>query len=143
MNRKNDSDTDEWVMAAAAQEAAVGRRISFRYKGTEYDVGVERRGETLILTRDGEEHIVELLDKQHARLPAEQSGRKEKAPITGTMREVLIKAGDTVEADQVLFIMEAMKMYIEVFAAAGGTVTRVLAEPGDRVMTGQTLARVR
>lgn len=153
MKNKENTDGNDWVMAAAAQEAAAesaaapdaaaGRRISFRYRGTVYDVGVERRGDTLILTRDGEEHLVELLEKEHARMPADQSGRKEKAPITGTVRDILIRPGDTVDADQVLFVMEAMKMYIEVYAAAGGTVTKVMVKPGERVMTGQVLARIR
>ena len=34
-------------------------------------------------------------------------------------------------------------MYIEVYAAAGGTVTKVMVKPGERVMTGQVLARIR
>ena len=143
MGSSNKTGNDDWVMAAAAQEAAVGRRISFRYDGTEYDVEVERRGDTLLLTRNGKEHVVELLEKEHGRLPAELSGRKEKAPITGTMREILVSVGDTVEVDQVLFVMEAMKMYIEVYAAAPGTVQKIMVKPGDRVKNGQVLARIR
>ena len=61
------------------------------------------------------------------------------APMPGTIRSVNIKVGDTVQAGQVLFILEAMKMENEIMAPAGGTVTAVAATKGASVNSGDML----
>ena len=61
------------------------------------------------------------------------------APMPGTILSVNIKVGDTVQAGQVLFILEAMKMENEIMAPAGGTVTAVAATKGASVNSGDML----
>ena len=61
------------------------------------------------------------------------------APMPGTILSVNIKVGDTVQAGQVLFILEAMKMENEIMAPAGGTVTAVAATRGASVNSGDML----
>ena len=50
---------------------------------------------------------------------------------TGNMWKVMVKPGDTVEAGQVLFIMEVMKMEVPHEAGQAGTVTAVHINEGD------------
>ena len=57
--------------------------------------------------------------------------------VTGTVWKVEVKAGDTVEADQTLVVMESMKMEIPVVAPRAGTVRRVLVAEGEAVAEGQ------
>ncbi|HEV3367176.1 MAG TPA: biotin/lipoyl-containing protein, partial [Acidimicrobiales bacterium] len=61
------------------------------------------------------------------------------APMPGSVVRVAIKEGDTVEAGQVLVVLEAMKMEHTVHAASSGTVTEVSVEEGDQVETGRIL----
>ncbi|RUO74098.1 acetyl/propionyl/methylcrotonyl-CoA carboxylase subunit alpha [Pseudidiomarina sediminum] len=61
------------------------------------------------------------------------------APMNGTIVEVLVAAGDTVEADQALVIMEAMKMEYTIRAAHAGTVEQVFYAAGDLVSDGAEL----
>ena len=61
------------------------------------------------------------------------------APMPGTILSVNIKVGDTVQAGQVLFILEAMKMENEIMAPSGGTVTAVAATKGASVNSGDML----
>jgi biotin carboxyl carrier protein len=62
------------------------------------------------------------------------------SPMPGTVLDVKIKEGDTVKKDDVLFILEAMKMQNEIRASKGGTVAQIVVSKGTSVNTGDTLA---
>ena len=55
------------------------------------------------------------------------------APMPGKVIELRVAEGDTVQAGQVLLIMEAMKMEHSVAAPQGGTVAHVGVAAGDQV----------
>lgn len=59
--------------------------------------------------------------------------------MPGTVIAVKVTAGDAVERGQTLVVVEAMKMELEVKAAADGTVAAVLCSPGESVTKGQPL----
>ena len=56
--------------------------------------------------------------------------------------EVRVGAGEAVVVDQVLGILEAMKMEVAVRAPFTGTVTDVRVGPGDRTRLGDPLFTV-
>ncbi|WP_214405267.1 acetyl/propionyl/methylcrotonyl-CoA carboxylase subunit alpha [Pseudonocardia lacus] len=64
------------------------------------------------------------------------------APMDATVVAVPVEAGTEVGAGDVLVVLEAMKMEIEVRAARAGTVTAVHVAPGTPVAAGTTLAAV-
>lgn len=64
------------------------------------------------------------------------------APMAGKVVEVLIKEGQLVEAGQVLFIVESMKMQLEVKSAGSGKVTSVLVEQGQILSGTDIMAMV-
>ena len=73
-----------------------------------------------------------------------------KSPIVGTFYESpspgsppFVKAGDTVEAGQVLCIIEAMKLMNEIEADASGEVVKRLVNNGQPVEYGQPLFSIR
>ena len=61
------------------------------------------------------------------------------APLPGTIVEVFVKAGDKVEAGQVVLIIEAMKMKNSIRSTVSGTVDKVLVSQGQSVAHKQAL----
>lgn len=60
-------------------------------------------------------------------------------PMTGKLESLLVEAGQEVEAGDVLFVLEAMKMRNEIKASAAGRIASIGAAPGDAVDTGTTI----
>jgi urea carboxylase len=65
------------------------------------------------------------------------------SPVTGSVWEVAVAAGDTVAVDQPLIVVEAMKMEIAVEADEPGEVVEVLCSQGSPVSAGQALLIIR
>jgi biotin carboxyl carrier protein len=61
------------------------------------------------------------------------------APMTGKIVSVKVKKGDQVKADQVLCIIEAMKMENEITALKAGSVQEVNVSEGSSVNEGEVL----
>jgi len=68
-----------------------------------------------------------------------QQASKLPAPLSGNIFKVLIKEGQQVEKDEVIMILEAMKMETEVRVPASGTVTKLIVKEGDSVLVGESL----
>jgi acetyl-CoA carboxylase biotin carboxyl carrier protein len=62
--------------------------------------------------------------------------------ITGSAWKIVAKAGDLLEAEGVLMVLESMKMEIPVLAPDGGRVVQILVAEGDAVSEGQDVAIV-
>ena len=62
------------------------------------------------------------------------------APMVGKILKVEKKAGERVEEDDVVVVMEAMKMEIPVVAPTGGTIKVIKVSPGQAVEAEQELA---
>ncbi|WP_334329588.1 acetyl-CoA carboxylase biotin carboxyl carrier protein [Companilactobacillus sp. HBUAS59699] len=84
--------------------------------------------------------------------PSSEQGQKDapknsiNAPFVGTFyaseqpgKAPLVKAGDKVEAGQLIGIIEAMKMMNEVKAETAGTIDQILVSNGDTVEYDQPL----
>ena len=82
--------------------------------------------------------------------PEQPADPEIKSPMIGTFyrkpspeSESYVEVGDTVTADTVVCIIEAMKVMNEIKAEMGGVVTEILVEDGRPVEFGQALFRVR
>jgi biotin carboxyl carrier protein len=139
------------------------RTIRFEWEGKTYEVGVERIGDRLSLTHEGKRYTVTLLSerkgpdvspapvtapgtsafqtpaptamKTPATAPAAEvdAAGALHAPMTGVIKEIKVGPGHNVEQGQVVLIMEAMKMDIDVPCPATGVVAEVLVKVGDTV----------
>lgn len=61
------------------------------------------------------------------------------SPMAGMILDVKVKVGDVVKQDQVLILIEAMKMENEIRSCAAGKVKKILCKKGDHVEKSQVL----
>ena len=61
------------------------------------------------------------------------------APMPGTILKMNVKVGDAVKKNDLICILEAMKMENEIFAAEDGTVTAINTPQGTSVNTGDAI----
>lgn len=64
------------------------------------------------------------------------------APLPGAVRRVAVSVGATVEAGELLVVLEAMKMQHSIRSPHDGEVTEVMVAEGDQVESGDTLVVV-
>jgi len=63
-----------------------------------------------------------------------------KAELVGNVWKVEAKPGDTVEEDDILVILESMKMEIPVLAESDGVLAQLAVNEGDVVQEGDLIA---
>ncbi|MFI5272214.1 MAG: acetyl-CoA carboxylase biotin carboxyl carrier protein [Ktedonobacterales bacterium] len=85
-----------------------------------------------------------------ASAPAPEPGVAVIAPLTGVFysrpspgSEPFVQAGDTVQAGQVVCIVEAMKVFNEIKSEVSGTVSAMVPTEGQLVQKGDALLRVK
>lgn len=139
--------------------------VRFRYEGVLYEADIVRDGSVLTITHAGTAYRVDLEPEaaSASNVPAPAPSPTQSspasttpppsptpagpgvlpAPMTGTVKEVKVATGDQVSAGQLVVVMEAMKMDIDVTATAAGTVAEVHVSPGDNRAAGQPLLTIR
>lgn len=100
---------------------------------------VTQQGNRYFIKTRGQ-HILLQLDRHQKRAEETVLDEKEiKSPITGKVVSILVKTGENVKVDQVLLIVEAMKMQYEITALQPKTIRQVLVQEGQSVMADETL----
>jgi acetyl-CoA carboxylase biotin carboxyl carrier protein len=61
------------------------------------------------------------------------------AHITGTVWEIRVNVGEEVQEEQVLVVLESMKMEMPIESPAAGKVARIAVEKGQAVEEGEVL----
>jgi oxaloacetate decarboxylase alpha subunit len=74
--------------------------------------------------------------------PPTGGGEQVKAPMAGHILRINVKEGQSVEAGQVVVVMEAMKMETEVRVRRPGVVSEVCVKVGDTVIANDALVNV-
>ena len=128
----------ELPQVSVESEGKPGRAI-VTIEGSRRVAHVARSGDTWWVHIDGRAHEV-TLHEQGSSSSADEGGLK--APMPGTVLEVLVKVGQRVREGQHLMTLEAMKMEHKVVAPKAGEITKVNYSEGERVDMGSTLVDI-
>ena len=112
-----------------------------------YAVSIEGNASEASVTVAGSLYAIELEDeRERAALSASRAGGGRgglvKSVMPGVVIELLAKEGDTVEKDQPLLILEAMKMQNEIGAPLAGIVKTIHVSEGEAVGNGAKLVAI-
>ena len=136
--------TPEAAAPAAAPAAPVDSAVeSYRVSvnGTEYDV-VVGPGNADISQVKPVTAAAPAATAAAAPTPATAGGTEIRAPLAGSVIEVLVSVGQQVADGDPVMIVEAMKMETEVRASTGGTVQSVAVKKGDAIAADQLLMTI-
>jgi biotin carboxyl carrier protein len=90
-------------------------------------------GESSLMIIDGMTYLVSKSSLTHRSL------KEVRAPISGKIMDVFAEEGIKVKEGQVLIVLEAMKMEIQLKSPTSGTIKKIRASKGQSVKTGEIL----
>ena len=123
-------------VAASAKKNDVPAAYTVTVEGKTFNVQVKEGG---VITADLNSQVVEGGAKKAA---ATGAAEEIKAPMPGTIVRVEVNAGDSVEAGQVVAVIEAMKMETEIKAEKAGVIKDILVGAKDVVTAGQAIITI-
>ena len=121
------------------------RDFTVEVNGKRFDVSLEEHGAPPITVESGNPDGGEMARPPQAQQQEDDGGAAVEggdtvtAEMQGTILSVEVDEGDEVEPDDVVCVLEAMKMENDVVTERGGTVTQVLVGEGDSVDMGDVL----
>lgn len=107
--------------------------------GVAYGAGTQQK---YMVRVDGHTHALEAPASRRGGAGGAGGDGSVRAPMTGTVLDVLCKVGDEVEADQTLVVVSAMKMEHKLSAGVAGVVQSVSAQKDATVDQGDELVVV-
>ncbi|MCR5260999.1 MAG: hypothetical protein K6C94_04100 [Candidatus Gastranaerophilales bacterium] len=123
------------VPAASTSDACTvtvnGKKYAVKFNG---DKAVVNGKEYSVDVKDGIEEITSNASAGE--------GTEVKAPMPGAVLRVVKSVGDTVEENEEILVIEAMKMETPIKSPVAGTITSITVSQGDKVQTSQVMATV-
>ena len=128
-------------------------------------ITVQKRGSQLIVTNDGQRfvlnlspcgqdgkitlasdfgsHQLQIARGERTASGGDKQGQKTvKSSMPGKVLRVLCKAGDRVQKDQAVLVLEAMKMENEIRSPIAGVIKEIGVKEGDKIDTGALLLKI-
>lgn len=129
------------------------RKFRIKLNGKEYEVEMEEMGvpqQTISVPQNNEgSKITESVSnvepdiKQAAPTMSVEGGTEVISPMPGNILDVVVKVGDVVKENQVLLVLEAMKMENNIVSPKEGTVVAVNVSKGENVNVGAVMVVVK
>ena len=130
-------------MPTPRAKTPINEKYSVTVNGKKFDVEVA--------DADGKAEIKSVKPASVAHMPPPElspakttggSGEPVKSTLPGNVFKILVAVGDSVKKGQRMFVLEAMKMEIDVNAPKDGLVTSIEVQQGQTVANGQILAKI-
>jgi acetyl-CoA/propionyl-CoA carboxylase biotin carboxyl carrier protein len=127
------------VEASPAEEDETPRTFDVEVGGRRFTVRVAERDAKGAIVKSGSK-AAKRAPAGSKRASAAANSNSVASALQGTVVAVKVQAGQEVEAGQILFIVEAMKMENEITAPRAGVISEVLGQAGQVIEPGTVLA---
>jgi methylmalonyl-CoA carboxyltransferase small subunit len=74
-----------------------------------------------------------------SRVPVPDESKVSRSPVSGVVVRIAVQAGQTIQVNDALLVLEAMKMETVITSPRAGKVARINVNVGDAVQAGQVL----
>ena len=119
------------------------KNLKITVNGTTYDVQVEEtRASSAPVASTPAPAAAPAPAPAAAPAPSAGAGTKVESPMPGTVLDIKVANGATVNEGDPVVILEAMKMENEINAPCSGTVTSICVNKGDSVDSGTVLVTI-
>ncbi len=116
----------------------LGHQLAINFEGKKSLISFAKKDNQLVLFKHAKAWTIQIKDESLVNLDQDEQANLT-APMPGTVINVMVKAGEKVEAGQALIVMEAMKMEHTIKAHKAMQVKDVLYAIGDLVDEGAEL----
>jgi biotin carboxyl carrier protein len=114
------------------------RPVIARVDGQAFEVSLQDDSKQVVQVENKAPKPVEVLKQS---MGPSASSNDLTAPLPGTIIEIFVKAGDPIEAGQIVLVIEAMKMKNSIRSTRAGRIAEVLVNTGQTVAHKQALVR--
>ena len=102
---------------------------------------IEYRENRLFVSYEGNSFEAKLI-KEDLKTEDKDKGGKISAPMHGVIRDLFVSVGDKVKKNQVILILEAMKMQHEIIASTDGDISDIYTKIGEQVSADADLLNI-
>ncbi|MGX5174136.1 acetyl/propionyl/methylcrotonyl-CoA carboxylase subunit alpha [Aliikangiella sp. IMCC44653] len=113
-------------------------KLHLNINGHQHVLNIAENANRMVIFKNAKNWEIEIVDHSQVEL-GQDSQANLTAPMPGTIIDVLVSAGDSVEQGQALIVMEAMKMEHTIKAHQDAVVADVFYKVGDLVEDGAEL----
>lgn len=108
--------------------------------GISTTIGVLKQGKKILVFREGDLYEFEYIsEREILKGAAVSSGLEVTSPMPSRVVKLLKNEGDSVELDEGVIVVEAMKMESELKAPSAGRIKEIRVKEGDAVESGTVL----
>lgn len=133
-----DKSAGKQKAVSSSKSSAEGCTVTVN--GKKYAVKLQN-GKAIV---NGKEYSVDVKDgiEESTTTASTGEGIEVKAPMPGAVLRVEKSVGDSVEENEEILVIEAMKMETPIKSPKAGTITSITVSQGDKIATGQVMATV-
>lgn len=140
---EGDSEEASPSVALEVEATGAGEGVCRTESGRSYPFAWAWVGSELHLWLDGALYVFQRPQpRRRGSTSATDASGDIMAPMPGAVLDVRVSEGERVERNQVVMIMESMKMELVITAPISGVVRRVAAQPGQQVERGMRLLEI-
>ncbi len=149
VNREGEVTINGETHAVDIQSIGDASMYSLIVDGQSYDVFIDERDESFLVVMWGGLFEVKVQDERTRRLaglrrsPIAPIGELLiRAPMPGVVVDVPVREGQPVQTDDIVIVLESMKMQNEFKPPRAGVVHHIRVKPGDRVDQNQIMITI-